>query len=154
MALTYRGQKGSALTIEELDSNFQYFTGSHAVTGSLIVTGSLTVTGSLQVEQSITLGEGSTITDSGGDLFLTPAQGGQLILRDDAQQAFIRLDQSIISLVPDDGTLTATFDFEPSGSMTFPNQTITPDQIDGALMVSGSNLYFGSGSQWKKVQLA
>lgn len=42
MALTYRGQKGSALTIQELDDNFAYFTGSHAITGSLTVTGSLT----------------------------------------------------------------------------------------------------------------
>jgi hypothetical protein len=40
MALTYRQTKGSALTIKELDANFQYFTGSHAITGSLIVSGS------------------------------------------------------------------------------------------------------------------
>lgn len=46
MALTYRGQKGSALTIEELDGNFQYFTGSHGITGSLVISGSVTVTGS------------------------------------------------------------------------------------------------------------
>lgn len=42
MALTYRQTKGSALTIEELDANFQYFTGSHAITGSLVVTGNIT----------------------------------------------------------------------------------------------------------------
>jgi hypothetical protein len=40
MALTYRQTKGSALTTQELDANFQYFTGSHAITGSLIVSGS------------------------------------------------------------------------------------------------------------------
>jgi len=40
MALTYRQTKGSALTIEELDANFQYFTGSHAITGSLVASGS------------------------------------------------------------------------------------------------------------------
>jgi hypothetical protein len=40
MALTYRQTKGSALTIKELDANFQYFTGSHAITGSLTVSGS------------------------------------------------------------------------------------------------------------------
>jgi hypothetical protein len=40
MALTYRQIKGSALTIQELDANFAYFTGSHAITGSLIVSGS------------------------------------------------------------------------------------------------------------------
>lgn len=40
MALIYRGTKGSALTISEIDGNFAYFTGSHAVTGSLTVSGS------------------------------------------------------------------------------------------------------------------
>lgn len=39
MALTYRSNKGSALTITELDNNFRHFTGSHSVTGSLTVTG-------------------------------------------------------------------------------------------------------------------
>jgi hypothetical protein len=42
MALTYRQTKGSALTIQELDANFEYFTGSHAITGSLIVSSSTT----------------------------------------------------------------------------------------------------------------
>jgi hypothetical protein len=42
MALIYRQTKGSALTIAELDGNFQHFTGSHSVTGSLTVSGSVT----------------------------------------------------------------------------------------------------------------
>jgi hypothetical protein len=42
MALVYRETKGSALTIAELDGNFQYFTGSHAITGSLIVSQAVT----------------------------------------------------------------------------------------------------------------
>ena len=52
MGLTYRQTKGSALTIAELDGNFEYFTGSHAVTGSLIVSGSIQTTGSLSVSGS------------------------------------------------------------------------------------------------------
>ncbi len=40
--LTLRQVKGSPLTIAELDGNFEYFTGSHAITGSLIVTGGIT----------------------------------------------------------------------------------------------------------------
>jgi hypothetical protein len=52
MALTYRQTKGSALTIQELDANFQYFTGSHAVTGSQIISGSLEITGSLSISGS------------------------------------------------------------------------------------------------------
>ena len=42
--LTLRSVKGSPLTNAELDGNFEYFTGSHAVTGSLVVLGSLAVT--------------------------------------------------------------------------------------------------------------
>jgi hypothetical protein len=61
MALTYRETKGSALTIEELDANFQYFTGSHAVTGSLTVSGSLIVTGSALYSGSVVL---STVSQS------------------------------------------------------------------------------------------
>jgi len=55
MALTYRNVKGSALTIDELDDNFSYFTGSHAVTGSLVISGSSTITGSLTISGSSTL---------------------------------------------------------------------------------------------------
>jgi len=51
MALTYRNVKGSALTIDELDENFSYFTGSHAITGSLYVSGSI-----IPLEASGTLG--------------------------------------------------------------------------------------------------
>jgi hypothetical protein len=35
MGITYRSVKGSALTVEELDDNFRYFTGSYAITGSI-----------------------------------------------------------------------------------------------------------------------
>jgi len=42
MALIYRSEKGSALTIAELDGNFQYFTGSHSITGSLVVSQDIT----------------------------------------------------------------------------------------------------------------
>ena len=57
MALTFRtgsDGKGSALTINELDNNFRYFTGSHPVSGSFEVTGSIVVTGSLFISSSST----------------------------------------------------------------------------------------------------
>ncbi len=57
MALTFRtgsDGKGSALTIDELDNNFRYFTGSHPVSGSFEVTGSIVVTGSLFISSSST----------------------------------------------------------------------------------------------------
>jgi hypothetical protein len=65
MALTYRQTKGSALTIQELDANFQYFTGSHDITGSLTTSGSLIVTGSTNISGLV------TITNVSGAL-LTP----------------------------------------------------------------------------------
>ena len=56
MALTYRQTKGSALTIQELDANFAFFTGSHSISGSstlpVIISGSLEVTGSFGVTTS------------------------------------------------------------------------------------------------------
>ncbi len=53
--LTLRSVKGSPLTNAELDGNFEYFTGSHAVTGSLVVLGSLAVTGSVSITGSFAL---------------------------------------------------------------------------------------------------
>ena len=50
MALTFRTGSdgiGRALTINELDNNFRYFTGSHSITGSLEITSDLTVEGSI-----------------------------------------------------------------------------------------------------------
>lgn len=35
MALTFRGSKESALTVNEIDGNFTHFTGSHEVSGSV-----------------------------------------------------------------------------------------------------------------------
>jgi|688.fasta_scaffold333953_3 hypothetical protein len=59
MALTLREVKGSALTINEMDNNFRYFTGSHAITGSLIV--------STAVTASAFAGDGSGLTGVTGD---------------------------------------------------------------------------------------
>lgn len=55
MALTYRSDKGTPLTTDELDNNFRHFTGSHAVTGSFKVSGSLVVSGSISSTELITL---------------------------------------------------------------------------------------------------
>lgn len=55
MALTYRQTKGSALTIQELDANFEYFTGSHAITGSFTTSGSLIITGSTDISGLLTI---------------------------------------------------------------------------------------------------
>lgn len=59
MALTLRETKGSPLTIQEMDNNFRYFTGSHDVTGSLNVTEAVTA--------SAFVGDGSGLTNVTGD---------------------------------------------------------------------------------------
>jgi hypothetical protein len=51
--LTLRSVKGSPLTNAELDSNFEYFTGSHAITGSLTTTEGAIISGSILISGSI-----------------------------------------------------------------------------------------------------
>ena len=69
MALTYRNVKGSALTIDELDANFAYFTGSHSITGSLIVENNVSAS-SIDIDYDNVGGYALDITSSGG--FSTP----------------------------------------------------------------------------------
>lgn len=73
MALTYRtgsDGKGSALTIDELDNNFRYFTGSHAITGSLEITNNLTVEGSVDFDNTLKI-DGKTAI--GQELIVSPS---------------------------------------------------------------------------------
>jgi hypothetical protein len=66
MALTYRGTKGSPLTIEEIDNNFAYFTGSHSITGSLTISGSLIVSGSILSTEALQVSGALNPVDAGG----------------------------------------------------------------------------------------
>ncbi len=52
MALTYRSEKGSALTITELDNNFRHFTGSQNIIGDLTVSGSTDIGGGVNITGS------------------------------------------------------------------------------------------------------
>jgi len=63
MGITYRSEKGSPLTIEELDNNFRHFTGSQSITGSLTVSGSV-----ITVDASGSLG---SIENPWKDLYIT-----------------------------------------------------------------------------------
>jgi hypothetical protein len=76
MALTYRQTKGSALTIQELDANFQFFTGSFSQTGSSVVSGSLTVIGPLIVSGNLLPGNSQNTLGSSTNpwksVFLSP----------------------------------------------------------------------------------
>jgi hypothetical protein len=62
--LTLRSVKGSPLTNAELDGNFEYFTGSHAITGSLILTSGITTSGSILISGSIIPNVSSTSVTS------------------------------------------------------------------------------------------
>ena len=65
MALTYRNVKGSALTIDELDTNFAHFTGSHSIAGSLNVSATVSAS-SLEVDYDNVGGYALKITSSDG----------------------------------------------------------------------------------------
>ena len=80
MGLTYRKQKGSALTITELDNNFAYFTGSHAVTGSLVVTGSFIVTGSFSITGCTEIASYRPLTSSISNFTMSAALCGYSVL--------------------------------------------------------------------------
>jgi hypothetical protein len=76
--LTLRSVKGSPLTNAELDGNFEYFTGSHAITGSLVVSSSITSNGYTVVTSnqtgSLTINTSSLAT-TGSNIFT----GNQII---------------------------------------------------------------------------
>ena len=63
MGLTFRNIKGSALTIDELDNNFSYFTGSQSITGSLNVSATVSAS-SLQIDYDNVGGYALRITSS------------------------------------------------------------------------------------------
>ena len=72
MALTYRGTKGSPLTIEEIDNNFAYFTGSHSITGSLTISGSIIVSGSILSTEALQVSGTLIPADSNGSSLGSP----------------------------------------------------------------------------------
>ena len=144
MALTYRKTKGSALTIDELDANFAYFTGSHPINGDLTITGSLIVSGSANSVFDI-------------DLFDLQITGGldvsrDLVVRDDLtvyDDANLRGTECNIGYgddAPGFGyTLFVTQSTNNSGSVKFIGgvtmETLptTEPTITGSLWMSGSS---------------
>jgi len=133
--LTLRAIKGSPLTNAELDGNFEYFTGSHAITGSLTVSGSiilsgpLTTTGSLTITGSLTVTEGIT-----GSILGTSSYAQTALTSSYAQTA-----------------ITASY---VSSLLTIAPTNPLPTPANGAIAFSSSgNFYFGSGSAWNKLTL-
>jgi len=129
MALTYRNVKGSALTINELDNNFSYFTGSHAITGSLTVSGSI-----IPAETNGTLGTADApwkelFVDGGTIYFISGSSSGSLSWSSGSGFNFGT------GSVTFDGGLTVTGSVTISGSSTLTN--IGPFINTGNVTITG-----------------
>jgi hypothetical protein len=137
--LTLRQTKGSALTIAEMDGNFEYFTGSYTNTGTITAVGFIgDVTGS--VTGSV---NGNADTSTTSSFALTASY------TETAQTA------SYVAAADIDGTVsnavTASF---VSSLLTIASSDPLPSQADGAIAFSSSgDFYFGSGSAWNKLTL-
>jgi hypothetical protein len=108
MALTYRSVKGSALTIDELDDNFRYFTGSHAITAS---SGPFIISGSD--------GANNTLEVLGSSLFsgsIIPAEVEATL--GTQEKPWKELFVSNGSIVFVSGSTTSSFGIDPSGSLS------------------------------------
>ena len=144
MALTYRQTKGSALTIQELDANFAYFTGSHPINGDLTITGSLIVSGSANSVFDIDLFD---LQITGGlDVSRDVAVRDDLTVYDDTN---LRKDVNIGFRDDNPGvgySLAVTQSINTSGSakfiggVTMETLPTTEPTITGSLWISGSSL--------------
>ena len=163
MALTFRtgsDGKGSALTIEELDNNFRFFTGSHEISGSLIVSSSLIVSGSMGISGSIIPTEAAatlgSVTNPFKDLFVSPDS----IIFTDGTSAISTLNQNNIGNISGSGfaqgigvdNLNGHYSgiarFIETGSDYNAISTRITSSNDFAVSRSGNTVYVGlSGSQ-------
>jgi hypothetical protein len=143
MALTYRNVKGSALTIDELDANFAYFTGSHPINGDLTITGSLIVSGSANSVFDIDLFD---LQITGGlDVSRDVAVRDDLTVYDDTN---LRKDVNIGFRDDNPGfgySLAVTQSINTSGSakfiggVTMETLPTTEPNVTGSLWISGSS---------------
>jgi hypothetical protein len=143
MALTYRQTKGSALTIQELDANFAYFTGSHPINGDLTITGSLIVSGSANSVFDIDLFD---LQITGGlDVSRDVAVRDDLTVYDDTN---LRKDVNIGFRDDNPGvgySLAVTQSINTSGSakfiggITMETLPTTEPNVTGSLWISGSS---------------
>jgi hypothetical protein len=155
MALTYRKVKGSALTIDELDANFAYFTGSHPINGDLTITGSLIVSGSANSVFDI---DGFDLQITGGlDVSRDVAVRDDLTVYDDTN---LRKDVNIGFRDDNPGfgySLAVTQSTNESGSakfiggITMETLPTTEPNVTGSLWISGSSAGSASGSGYLMV---
>ena len=139
MGITYRSEKGSPLTIDELDNNFRALTGSQSVTGSMTVSGSVTT-----VDASGSLG---TSEKPWKDLYIT---NDTLVISDGINSASIEYPAYLLGAMP---SITGAY-FPYTSSTPSVNNTgsYNPHYLDNGggmtLQFSGSVLYktFVSGT--------
>ena len=130
MGLTYREEKGSPLTFEEMDNNFRYFTGSQDI---------VAVTSSLSTNNLI-----------GGD-----SQGGRTILIDNgSNNVNIVCDGNIRANYQRLGTGTVTFVAGSGRTLASPQGLSLTSQYEGAsltfsgstdILTKGGSLFFLMG---------
>jgi hypothetical protein len=143
MALTYRKTKGSALTIDELDANFAYFTGSHPINGDLTITGSLIVSGSANSVFDIDLFD--LVITGGLDVTRDVTVGDDLTVEDETT---LKKDVNIGFRNDNPGfgySLAVTQSINTSGSakfiggITMETLPTTEPNVTGSLWISGSS---------------
>jgi hypothetical protein len=170
--LTYRQTKGTALTIAELDGNFEYFTGSHAITGSLIVssgiTGSLLGDASTSITASIASDISSLstrITNNTNNYILTSLGTGDINGEEN-----LTFDGSVLVMTGSflnsgtnifTGTTTSVGSLVVTGSLILENSssfvlplTSSVSPLTGSAFFSGSLLYIYDGTRYMSASLA
>tara|TARA_B110000116_G_C16556215_1_gene455406 strand:- start:226 stop:711 length:486 start_codon:yes stop_codon:yes gene_type:complete len=135
MALTYRtgsDGKGSALTINELDNNFRYFTGSHPIEGDLTITGSITVSGSENSVFDIDLFD--LVITGGLDVSRDVVVGDDLTVEDETT-----LKKETTIGYKD----FSNYDFSYQLNVTASSNSDKSARFDGGIEVTGSSLLVG-----------
>jgi hypothetical protein len=149
--LTLRSVKGSPLTNAELDGNFEYFTGSHAITGSLTVSGSI-----IPAEVNGTLGTAEhpwkeLFIDGATIVFISGSSSGSVSFTSGSGFNFVggplTLSGSSVVTSNQTGSFVTSGSSASTGSNNFTGtQTITGSLIvTGSLTVSGSNTFVNIG---------
>ena len=135
MGLTYRKDKGSALTITELDDNFRHFTGSHSITGSLIVSSSQDVYPTVHVKGMLRVGPHEN-DPSGAPIFEVVNPSGSVSISGSFGVTG-SMNISGSGTVITSGNTGSLGNTTVSGSLTVTGSAI----ISGSLFVSGSTIY-------------
>ena len=122
MALTFRTGSdgiGRALTINELDDNFRYFTGSHSITGSLTINGSIIITGSI-IPEGVGVHNIGSVDNPFNEVFVS---SDSIIFVSGSTTSSFGVDSS--------GSMTGSFDGVFTGSMTGSFDGVFTGSIDG-----------------------